>query len=336
MKYALFIISALTLFSIQFTSAQERNYKEIGLELVEKIKLSDHEIFRPNLLSSNKKGDVVFFDYVKFQIVHYNNEESVVKFMGEGKGRGPEEFQMVMDLKINNNGVISIADREKGKIIRWSKSGNFIEEYKTKEKFMRPSRIAACENEKEIYILSSQYSPKGIFHYIDIENEVNNTSFFKIKDVDKRLPYYTDGELDCDEEGNLYFASRYVNSIKKYDKTGNLIFDIPVYGFEPNEKIMEKKGRLFSPAKDVRRASGDIYMFGINLLVGFSNHKYSDLKLIDVYNPVNGKYRFSIDVPFKFQEFSLSDNNIFFISEESDNEIYLLVYRYDKSFLNKS
>lgn len=330
------LICLLALFffpSINLINAQDRSFKEISLKLDKKIKLSDYDIFRPNLLSTNYKGDVVFFDYVKFQLVYYNIHDSKFKFIGGGKGRGPKEFNMIMDLKIDENGEVTLADRDKIKIIKWNLEGEYLGEFKTKEKFIRPSRIAVCGSGDYIYILSSQYSPRGFIHYLNLSGQESNKSFLSIESPDKRFPFFTDGELNCDQENNLYYASRYVNSIKKFDPSGSIIFDIPVYGFEKNVTIMEKNGRMYTPAEDVRRASGDIYRIEDNLYVGFSDSKYSKLKLIDVYNPENGEYKYSIDVPFKFNEFAISNKNIFYISEDSEGEIYLLIYTYDRNKL---
>jgi len=333
MKILLISVILSMSLSFNFLNAQKRVFKEVSLDFDKKIKLSDFEIFRPNLLSTNSSGDLVFFDYIRFQIVSYNSSDSGFKFIGEGKGRGPKEFNMIMDLKIDEKGIITLADRDKNKIVRWNIEGRYIGEYKTNEKFIQPSRVAICGNSDSVYILSSQYSPNGIIHYLSLNNEFSTKSFLKIDSPDKRLPYYTDGELDCDEDHNFYYANRYVNSIKKYDSNSNIIFDIPVYGFEKNEKIMENKGRMFTPAEGVRRASGDIYKLENNLFVGFSDHKYSKLKLIDIYDPISGEYKFSIDVPFLFKEFAISDRNIFFINEESNGEIFLQIYNFDKKRL---
>lgn len=326
MKKAFLI--TLLYFSISIsTLSQERIYKEIGLSLINDINLADEGIFKVHSLAINNKEDVVLFDFGETEIIHFNIKSLIINRIGNGRGRGPGEFKQVMNLKILKENIY-ISDREKGSVMVWGINRLLKSEYKIEEKFVRPSRIAICNNNNGIYILSAQYGPNGIFHHYD-KNFNLQKSFVLIENNDERLPYFTDGNITCDDEGNLYHAARYLNSIKKYNNNGDLLFNIPVYNFEPNKKIIEKKERWISPAKGIRRASGDVYALRDNLIVGYSDSKYVESKLIDVYNSKTGEYKYSIKVRDKFNEFAISDNKIAFLVETSSGDYHVKLYEYD-------
>ena len=297
MKTSLFFVLSFFLCHTDLLS-QERTYIEIDLLKENEFNLSDLGFFKIHSLEMNKRGDIVLFNFGESEIIHFDLTTFEAKTFGKGKGRGPGEFKSVMNLKLDNENII-ISDVDKGSLIFWNLDGDFLQEIKVGERFISASRIAPCSNDKSIFILSGQYSPNGSLHYFD-EEIIKKKSFLKIDKKDERLPYYTDGSIFCDGEGDLFYAYRYVNSIKKCSKNGKKIFDIPVYGFKPNEKIMEQKGRWFSPAEGVRRASGDIAVIENLLFVGYSDSKYNESKWIDVYDKTNGEYKFSINPPNKF------------------------------------
>ncbi|MFY0685021.1 MAG: hypothetical protein JXR20_10750 [Balneola sp.] len=328
----IYLLLLIAFLFISKLNGQDRSFKDVELSLVHDIVLSESDIFKVHSLEINELGDIVFFDFGKSKLVRTNVNGVRFKFFGNGKGRGPKEFVQIMDVKISNEKIF-LSDREKGRIIVWNLNGEFEKEVKSGGKFIRPSRIAICDNlNKNVYLSSAQYGPNGIFHLYDHDLTLVR-SFKKIESKNERLPYFTDGNLNCDGNGNLYYASRYLNSIQSFNNLGKLRFDVPVYGFEPNKKIIEKKGRRTSPAKGIRRASGDIYIIGENLLVAYSNSKYIESKLIDVYDNNNGRYKYSINVPEKFTEFTISNDHIVFFVLDKQRETHLKIYSYDKSNL---
>ena len=323
-------ILLIAFFTIRI-EAQQRTYKDIELTLINDINLSDEGVYKAHSLTMNDRGDIAIFDYGETRLIHFNIESQIFNKIKKGIGRGPGEFKRVKNLKISRD-KIYIADLDKSSIIVWRTNGEFDTEFKIKDKFVRPSRIAICEDNSS-YILSLQYGPEGIFHNYNNEFK-RSSSFKKIQEQDKRLPYYTDGNLACDEDGNLYHAARYLSSIKKYSRIGDVLFDVPVFNFEPNKKIIEKDGKWTSPAKGIRRASGNIYIFKNNVVVGFSNSTYIESKLIDLYNSQNGKYKYSIQVGEKFNEFAINEKYIVLLMESKTGDFHLKIYSFNSSLID--
>ena len=321
-----YIVITIFLFSTSLRS-QERIYKDIGLTLVSEIKLSDYGIYEEGLISANDKGEIAFFDYGEFKIAYSTIDNLDFKFFDRGgRGRGPAEFEMVKDLTLDDEGNIYLTDRNKGTLVQWNTSGEFIKEFKPNKNLPSPARLTKCPN-GTLYVLSDQYGKKGIFHRMSNEGKLQN-SFFKIKSFEKRFPYYTDGKLSCDENEYLYHAPLYINEIKKFNTKGDIMFKIPVYGFEENEKIMVKDGRFYEPAPGVRRATGDIYVRNGKMIVAYSGRKDMNSQLLDVYSSEDGKYEYSIEVPYIFNEVVVTNKNIILYRMDKSGEYYVTVYSY--------
>lgn len=306
--------------------SQERDFRELEYQVISDFILSEYEIFRPNLLDVNNNGDVVFFDFASFKIVVKNILGEEFQFLGDGRGRGPREFEMVFDLRVLDNGEIYLVDTDKRKIIKWNTNGNYIKEMESGGKNVNPARFAPCENTENIYILSSQYSRRGIMHLVDAGGKLELS--FEKKDFERSLPFYTDGELDCDNEGNLYYATRYENSIKKFNQKGKVVFEIPVVDFLENEKIVERDGNFFDLVNGVRRSSGDVIYKDGKIFVAFSGNKDELLRIVDVYSAHDGTYEFSYKLPFTFQEITMNNDYIIILREDDEREMHLTTLKY--------
>ncbi len=305
--------------------SQDRVYKDVDLTFIKDLKLSDHGVYNPDLLSANERGDIVVFDYAEYKLAHATVDNMEFNLFSKGgRGRGPAEFQMVMDLELDEEGNIYITDSRKGKLVQWNTLGEFIKEYKANKHLPAPSRLTRCSN-GNLYVLSQQYSKKGIFHRVSKEGKLLN-SFFKIDTFEKRLAYFTDGRLSCDENEYLYHSPLYINEIKKFNSDGELIFKIPIYGFEKNEKILVKDGRFYDPAPDIRRATGDIFVRDGIMIVAYSDRKDMDSQLLDVYSSEKGVYQYSIEIPSIFNEIAVTSKNIVLLREDKSGEFYISLY----------
>ena len=67
---------------------------------------------------------------------------------------------------------IYLADSDEGTIVQWNTSGVFSKSYKPNKLIPTPSRLTRCSN-GDIYVLTQQYSKKGIFHRVNNDGMVN-------------------------------------------------------------------------------------------------------------------------------------------------------------------
>ncbi len=323
----IFFLIYFNLISSDVFSQDNRIIENYKLEIIQDVLLSDHEIFKPYLLDISENRWIVFFDFARYELVVYNLADNVFQFYGN-RGKGPKEFGQIFDLKAGGNDEIFLIDTGNNKMIRWNVEGRFLGEFATGSSSIRPARFTVCKDSNLIYILSSQYSSNGIIHQFEKNGNLRQ-SFYEPEVKDIRLVYYTDGSLECDQEGNLYYSTLYVNKIRKYSNNGKLVYDMPVYDSSPNEEIVKVDGRLANLNPSATRYSGDIYYMNGKLYVGYSGRARNHFRLIDVYLDSKQEYLHSIQLPFEFQEFVIDEERIIIFREDENGEMYLTIFEYE-------
>lgn len=328
----LVLILILTTF-IEVSAQDKRSVGDYILKQKQDVLLSKHEIFRPaSSIDMTKDGNrIAFFDLAKYKIVVHNLQDSTFQLFGN-KGRGPKELEQIFDLKVDDNEIIFIIDTGNNKILKWNTNGEFIEEMSVGTRFIRPARFTICENSDLMYILSSQYGPDGLLHQYTKAGKLN-LSFYKIQDREERRVFYTDGTLACDDQENMYYARRYVNEIEKYNKHGELVYTLPVYNSEPNEEVTRTNGRYTSLNPSALRFSSNIYHLNGRLYVSYSglpkNFRY---RYIDVYLENQQEYLHSIQLPYEFKSFVISEDTIAILREDKDENMYLTAFEYEYEY----
>lgn len=328
MKKIIFLLYfSFTIHGSNFLNLDSRNYKDVELDLIQEIITDEYDIYLPQTLSIDNENNLVFLDQATMKIYLSSISSIDFKSFGNGKGRGPGEFLSVWDMVVDNEGNILTTDMDKIKVIQWNTNGEFIAEYNLGSKHLTPSRMAVCNNHDWMYILSAQYGPNGIIHRVGRDGKHHNV-FQKIKNQMERMPFYTDGNLACDEKGNLIFASAYNDFIRKYSPDGTMIFEKKVFDFEPNKNIMIRDGRFFEKAEDTRRSSGEIYTIEDHFIVGYSNRVDELMNTIDFYKVKDGGYEYSIKLPHYFDSFTIKKGLIATLTTDKIKGKIIRVYKY--------
>lgn len=319
----------LILLSINTVSTSAQGKRIIGdykLEVIQDIMLSDYEVYKPGMPSFTSDDKIAFFDFERYELFVSGLVDISFHRFGN-RGRGPKEFGQIFDIDVNSQGEILLLDTSNNKIIKVDSNGTFKEEIPIGSGSVRPSRFAVCEQNNLIYILSSHNSRDGILHQYDKQG-ILIRSFNKIKVNALEFVYHTDGQLECDDAGNLYYATLAVNEIKKYNTNGELIYNLPVFDSVPNENITKRDGRFVSLNPSATRFSGNIYYIDGKLYVAYSGEAKNSFRYIDVYDEERQEYLYSIQFPYKFQRFVVTNDKIAILREDENYESYLTVFKY--------
>src|SRR5690554_5780315 len=303
------------------TNTSAQNKKVIGdykLEAIEEIMLSDYDMFNPGLPAITSDNKLVLFDFNLYKLFIYNSDLTNVQRFGN-RGRGPSELGQIFDIDVNSQGEILLLDTSNNKIIKVDSNGAFKEEIPIGSGSIRPSRFTVCKKNNLMYVLSSQNSRDGFLHQYDKQGSLKR-SFNKIKVNALKFVYHTDGRLECDDAGNLYYATLAVNEIKKYNTNGDLVYNMPVFDSVPNEKITERDGKFVSLNPNATRFSGNIYYIDEKLYVAYSGEAKNSFRLIDVYNEDRQEYSHSIQLPYKFRGFAITKDKIVILREDENDE----------------
>ncbi len=305
-----------------------KNFNNVNLQLIEEVNLTEFDIFEATGLSLDTLGNIVFFDWNRQFIgrTSIGNISDINLFAGK-KGKGPGEFQNVLTTEIDQN-EIYVAAIENRKISKWSLDGEMIKEYPIRTKNVFPTRMTVCNEAPFLYILSRQYWRDGILHVYN--KEVGHIkSFAKVSGRDEQHVFYNEGYLTCDDSGNLYHSLMYVNKIRKYSPSGELILEREVYGIEENKEILEVDGRWTSLHKEAKTIGGDIHTLDEKLYVAFSGIRPRRFTTIDVYSTDKIEYQYSIEMPNQFLNFAINQDNIVTIDRQRrDDDVWLRVYSY--------
>lgn len=324
-KFPLFIFAFV--FFINTYAQEKRTFANYHIQKVQEVNLSDYEIFKPYLLDADKLDRIVFFDYVRYKLVVYDLKEKKFRMLGD-RGRGPKEFGQVFDLKIDDNGIVYIIDTGNNKVLNWHANGDYINEMSIGSRFIRPARLALCNNSSLMYILSSQYSKDGILHQYDMQGNLKK-SFHKIEGNKERSPYYTDGALACGKSENLFYAKLYVNEIIKFNRQGNQIYTIPVFGSEMKKDIVSRKRGMYTLNPSAERYTGDIFILNDKLYASYLGLPRNFIfRYIDVYLSGSQEYLHSIELPYLFREFVITQDKIITLRDGEQGEVYLTVFEY--------
>lgn len=324
----LVLICVLFLFLTNYTKAQDqRKYPDYKLEIVQDILLSDFEIYRPNLLDIYKGNKAIFFDFASYNLIVFDMKSGEFNYFGN-RGKGPKEFGQIFDLKVDEDGVVYLLDTGNNKIVKWHHLGDYLEEVSVGSRFIRPARFSLCKDSNIMYVLSSQYGKDGLLHRYNKSGNLK-TSFHQIEGNKERSPYFTDGKLACDNEGNVYYAKRYVNDILKFNNEGEEVYTIPVFDTEKYEDIDIVNGKFYALNPSAPRYSSNIYYLNDKLFVSYSglpkNFRY---RYIDVYSDTDEQYLHSIKLPFEFREFVIDEESISIFRENERGEMYLTIFSY--------
>ncbi|MFA5669692.1 MAG: 6-bladed beta-propeller [Balneolaceae bacterium] len=324
MRY--YILLFILAYSINTSAQGKRIIGDYKLEVIEDIILSDYDIFTPGLPAITSDNKLVLFDFNLYKLFVYNSDLTNYQSFGS-KGRGPKEFGQIFDIDVNSKGEILLLDTSNNKIIKVDANGTFKKEIPIGSGSIRPLRFTICDQNSIMYILSFQNSKDGFLHQYDNDGKLKK-SFSKTKIKGLEFAYHTDGRLDCDDAGNLYYATLAVNEIKKYNANGELIYNMPVFDSVPNEKITERDGKFVSLNPSATRFSGNIYYIDGKLYVSYSGEASYSYRYIDVYNEERQEYLYSIQFPYKFQRFVITKDKIAILREDENEESYLTVYKY--------
>lgn len=305
------IIESKKIFNkIEDQDAKKRVFKG-SPELLKRIKLEDHDIFQPSLLSAAPEDYIAFYDYSAHKIVTYNVNMGAINLLGEGLGGGPKEFRNPLGLMFDGQGNIWVADPKQARLTKWGVNGEILASFSTDK--VIPSRLVVTP--ERIITLSNTIRPKGVFVMYDSLGKKMG-SFEKIDSDIRYGSFLIDGYLARGDNNEIFWGSSYYGMIRKYDKSGELLFSRSTI-----EKITELEfenvniaglGKGFRTSEDSKNAVREMAFKDGNLFVLFSGTKYA-AKYLDVYDSKNGDYKFSFQLDQSTIDMEIQDEKIWVI-----------------------
>lgn len=287
----------------------ERIWNEVIWEENDDFSLiSNDSLYNPVLLTSSKDRLYVG-DWADMSIKALSGDGSYLHAMGS-HGRGPGEFQRIMDIGFFQN-LILISDPEKHEVIIYSDSGEYSHSYKIE---YASNRIAVSEN--GFYTLAIQDSLFGIY---DFEGD-SVSKFGRILDDPIINQLSLSGRIAFIDQLDMFlyiprFASYlyYYNHIGQIEKVIETLDGLPFSGTD--QKLYGNRVRIQAPQKDIEIMDyvieeDKLYLLG-RLMNGGS--PLENDHFIDVYDISGDKYFHSFKIPVPAHQFSKIEETFYFI-----------------------
>ncbi|MFN1835978.1 hypothetical protein AB2B38_012005 [Balneola sp. MJW-20] len=314
---------------------------ELRTELLDSTNLEDHDIFYPHALTVNKSNELAVMAWDDRVIYVFNEGKlSAPKKLRSRKGRGPREYDLPFDMYLSEN-ELWISDINLRKIDAWDINKNeIVRSHSFENVFVKPDQIAVCRNKilntNELFVLSTQYGygdskKEGILHKYHLKNEnlVHKETFQKLTDQDERYGYVITGDINCSDNGDLFYSGDFTGTIRKYNTNGEILYFRGANNFIVEEPLFFKKDEdmtIYNP--DAPRINGDVFMINDEVFIGRSRSIDRYIYGIDVYNPKSGNYLYSFKFPIPAKEYAITENRLFIVEYKGDNGFDLKVFDY--------
>lgn len=266
------------------------------------------DIFNPVLLTSYK-DKIYLGDWGDMSVKILSADGQLLKAIGE-QGRGPGEFQRIMDINFNDE-LIFISDPEKHEVIIYSIEGDYSHSFKLEY----PSYRSAI-SDHHVFTLALQDSLFGIYTHEGIQVG----KFGKIMDDPIMNRISLSGRIHYIESNDLMlFIPRMASFLYYYSDLGNLyqitktLDKIP---FTPaNRETSGTQIRIRPPDQEVQimdffLKEEQLYLLGRFMKGGSS---LDDEYFIDVYHIQGEEYFYSFHLPVPAHQFTIVDDKFFFI-----------------------
>ena len=201
-----------------------------------------------------------------------------------------------------------------------------------------PLNIAFYKN--KMFLIKGNFDPWFI-EVFEINNDLNIKKlksnnrwgyYDKIPELNVATKNYLlkQGKIIIDNEGNLFYSFEKSSMVIGFTKSGQILFKtLQPSNIELPDYISETPGRLMSPPinyyPETNIAIGVDKKYLYTVFSGFklgkviSKRLLKDLplgqgKILNVFDKINGNYKFSIKLPFLIERIFLTDNALYVLS----------------------
>lgn len=287
----------------------ERKWQDVEWERIETFtRTSNESLISPVLLTSH--DELIYVgDWGVMDIKVFNMEGENTVTMGR-RGRGPGEFQRIMDFDFYQDSLF-ISDPEKHEVIIYSKNGDHSYSFRIDHS---SNRLAVSD--ENIYTLAIQDS---LFERYDYEGNTN-LKFGKILDkpILNQLNMAGRIEFISDLDSFLYIP-RFASYLFYYTADGKLYKIVETLdGIPFSESTQELAGeriQIRTPDTEVEIRDSFIDEENLYLLGRFvkNGSPIDNDHFIDIYSIHGDEYLYSYKLPIPAAQFTKIENTVYFI-----------------------
>lgn len=258
---------------------------------------------------------LVISDFGDMRLKSFDLEGRYLDSFGS-KGKGPGEFQSILDFDIRGEDMLYVIDGRKMRLMTFdAKTTNLITSYDTEP---NPYRMAMLDEKLIIETLAAE----KLFYKADFKGKTAGW-FGEVMEKQQQNKSSVLGELDAaSNDTGFVFAPHYASYLYYFDSSGNNTRVVRGPDRIPfQETIREQRGDI----KIMRPPRPDIFTTGLDIsgerVYVIQRNVKEDIDLpetfLDLYDLQSGRYLYSVELPVQTRDAFISKNRLYLISSET-------------------
>lgn len=313
--------------------SQDESERSINYSLrdLQVFSLGEIDMYKPEFLVSDHKGNFSLFDYGTMNLIfmeydHETNNFSDHRTAGEGRGRGPFQFQNPVDYKYDTKSEkFWLLDANNAKLIKFDSDAEDIETIDTKA---IKHRFALLGENKIVY--KSSVDSDGYLFEIYDHGTGESRKVGKHQNISM---YYTEGFMDSNDSLWIYMPIG-VNRLYAFRSDGSIKYAVET--MHQNMQDLIRANEIFSGEISFNGRPEDFSYINSRMVIhedriyslyaGDNSRLLS--KTIDVYNLDDGSYLHSITSDNYMLDIVIQDDYVIARTVNDDSEIDVTVFEW--------
>jgi len=293
------------------------------------LKLSSYGIYQPVGLALYDNHIYIADRSTQEIVVLDKHSYNLVESIQIAKGSGPGEINsLIFDANYNH---FVIMDPTQSKVQLHDVNGNILNEF-TGHVF-NSNRLKIYDTNEFIVLSDPLLSDQGgVINRFDFQGGM--VSSFGIIERDVLSSLRSNGYIEIDEYGDIYYAGFAEHIIKKWDSEGELVYSVKTIDYHPSEVNYLVMGdgedkiyrySEFAYMSAIETAINEDFLF---VLHGGISGDRSSPQVVDLYNLDNGYYEYSLEFPYRSGIAGLVVNeDLLYRMQIHNNDYYLFIYK---------
>jgi len=287
------------------------NFKVIpqkaGRRTWHRVELKDSITFFPfwGGIRVDDTGNVYAWDY-NYRLNKFSPSGELLVKIGKGRGKGPGEFTLPLDVAIDEEGKIWICDGATNLVQVFKSDGSL---YKVIRLQTSASKIRVLN--PDTFVVMKSIPSDYLFEIYDIDGRLLKKLGSNLIHEQSKFPLVLSGSFDV-EDGFLYLTFHYLGFIVCYDiKSGDVRYVVETMdrNLFPKIQVSGQGGKgVMRIAEDSEIASLDVVVSDGKIYVRSGSGLKERAIVLDVYSAIDGRYLYS----FRFNKFGFLKGKFFY------------------------
>ena len=267
-----------------------------------------NRVYNVQVLSLQPDGSIFVLDAGDHKVKRFSGEGTLIKSYGNGKGRGPGEFLKPVGFMVDSLGSVWIADTSDRKLVRFHADGTLAESYFFEDD---PRGIAMTSRGR---LASLSFPDSALFKLYDLP--VNGNKIVEVKKFGTLVKnqFFSSIALAgtigvSPDEDYFVYVGLYGGRMASFSPDGSLRFYVETIDGAPFPPVVKVENDAYKISRRGEKVSQVLAtLTREEIYIVRTRWRGSDLEaFLDVYDPADGMYRYSIRYELPCKPLLLTD-----------------------------